>query len=152
MRRNDRVAISAVHDMNDTHGHRYVKRFGELIQLSAASAASRRSSRVSNRRLPSAWLSFFQHSSAGFSSSDPAGGNTVRSASPRRTLGPRCREIRRVVQDNAEFLTELGLECVQQPDRCVAVEILLTRQEERLVSIAHRTQQLDRVPRARHRQ
>ena len=62
------------------------------------------------------------------------------------------REIRRVVQDNVEFLTELGLECVQQPDRRIAGEVLLTRQKERLATVADRTQQLDRVLRARHRQ
>jgi IS605 OrfB family transposase len=37
----------------DTHGHKYVKTFGTLIRLSAESAASRRSSSVSNRRFPS---------------------------------------------------------------------------------------------------
>ena len=56
------------------------------------------------------------------------------------------------VQDNAEFLTELGLECVRQPDRRIAVEILLARQKERLATVADRPQQLDRLPRARHRQ
>ena len=39
---------------SDTQGHKYVKIFGGLMLSSAASAASRRSSRVSNRRLPSA--------------------------------------------------------------------------------------------------
>ena len=38
----------------DTHGHRYVNRFGGLMLSSAASAASRRSSSVSNSWLPSA--------------------------------------------------------------------------------------------------
>ena len=37
----------------DTHGHKYVKTSGTLIRLSAESAASRSSSSVSNRRLPS---------------------------------------------------------------------------------------------------
>ena len=37
----------------DTHGHKYVKTFGTVIRLSAESAASRSSSSVSNRRLPS---------------------------------------------------------------------------------------------------
>jgi hypothetical protein len=37
----------------DTHGHKYVKRFGGLMLSSAASAASRSSSSESNRRLPS---------------------------------------------------------------------------------------------------
>jgi hypothetical protein len=36
-----------------THGHKYVKTFGTSMRLSAESAASRRSSSVSNRRLPS---------------------------------------------------------------------------------------------------
>jgi len=40
--------------LGDTQGHKYVKRLGGLMLSSAASAASRRSSRVSNRRLPSA--------------------------------------------------------------------------------------------------
>ena len=39
---------------SDTHGHRYVNRFGGLMLSSAASAASRRSSSVSNSWLPSA--------------------------------------------------------------------------------------------------
>ena len=37
----------------DTHGHKYVKTFGTSMRLSAESAASRRSSSVPNRRLPS---------------------------------------------------------------------------------------------------
>ena len=37
----------------NTHGHKYVKTSGTSMRLSAESAASRRSSRVSNRRLPS---------------------------------------------------------------------------------------------------
>ena len=48
-------------------------------------------------------------------------------------------------------LAELGLESVQQADRRVAVGVLLAGQKERLAGIADRAQQLDTVPRARHR-
>ena len=40
--------------------------------------------------------------------------------------------MRRIVQHDTEFLTELGLESVQQPDRRVAGEMLLARQKELL--------------------
>ena len=50
------------------------------------------------------------------------------------------REIRRVVQDDTDFLAELGLECVQQPDRRVAVEVLFAGQKERFAAVADRTE------------
>ena len=48
--RTDPIAKRGYH----TQGHKYVKRLGGLMLSSAASAASRRSSSVSNKRLPSA--------------------------------------------------------------------------------------------------
>ena len=62
------------------------------------------------------------------------------------------RKIWRVVQHYAEFFAEFGLECIQQPYREIACEIILAWKIERLAVVSDSTQQFQTLPRARHRQ
>ena len=50
------------------------------------------------------------------------------------------REIRCIVQHDADFLAELFLQCGEPPDRRLAVEVSFTRQEERLALIRNGTE------------
>ena len=58
------------------------------------------------------------------------------------------REIRGIAQNNTDLLAEFGLECVNETDHRVAVEILCTRQKEHFVRITDRTEQFAAIPRA----
>ncbi|EMA46850.1 hypothetical protein C448_05643 [Halococcus morrhuae DSM 1307] len=62
------------------------------------------------------------------------------------------RKIRRVAQHDAEFLAELSLECIQQPNRETTRKIILARRVERLALIGDPAQQFQIRPHARCRQ
>ena len=61
----------------------------------------------------------------------------------------RC-EIRCVVQDDTDFLAELGLKRVQQPCRDVGGEVVFSFQKEGVTAGGDTAQQFETLPRARH--
>lgn len=58
-------------------------------------------------------------------------------------------KVRRVIQDDTDFLPEFRLQCTEQVYRDVAVEVALAREKERLVLVAYTAQQFQTLPSGR---